>query len=464
MKRIHFILFTLLFISFCFRVTTAAIQDNLVAYYPFNGNANDESGNNNHGTVYGATLTEDRFGQQNRAYFFDGINDYIDIDNPAAFDNMDSFTITGWFFLKTYENRTSVIISKVTPQRDFVVEIWNNGYLNVHFAHLPATYFHCRSYEAMPLNQWLFFGAVWNGEEWTLYLDGSIIDEKNFAGYEPPWTGNYMAMGRRANGGENYNGKIDEIRIYDCALSNAEINNVMMLPEFVESEPNNEYGNPEIITIISNNTYKGEVYKPGDFSDLWYISEGASGMLNIENTSENNVWIAVSSFSNNYGGPGNMIKHVVRLKPGNNKDVALQPDRYFVINVSVPFWGNSGGEYCFDISGDWNVSSFAKSLDESKQELTTPNEFSLKQNYPNPFNPSTTIGYQLKETNQVTLSIFNLLGEEVRQLINGIRDFGQHSITWDGKDDLGMDVVCGVYIYKITSGSYSAVQKMTLIR
>ena len=68
---------------------------NLVAYYPFNGNANDESANANHGTVNGATLTEDRFGNANRAYNFTGLN-HITFPTTAAHQT-DSFTISWWF-------------------------------------------------------------------------------------------------------------------------------------------------------------------------------------------------------------------------------------------------------------------------------------------------------------------------------------------------------------------------------
>ena len=56
---------------------SADLTDGLVVWYPFSGNANDQSGNGNHATVYGATLTADRFGNPNSAYWFDGVNDYI---------------------------------------------------------------------------------------------------------------------------------------------------------------------------------------------------------------------------------------------------------------------------------------------------------------------------------------------------------------------------------------------------
>ena len=68
----------------------------LVAYYPFNGNANDESGNNNNGTVNGATLTSDRHGNANKAYSFDGINDFIKINNSNSLQNINEVTISAW--------------------------------------------------------------------------------------------------------------------------------------------------------------------------------------------------------------------------------------------------------------------------------------------------------------------------------------------------------------------------------
>jgi hypothetical protein len=71
------------------------LNDGLVAYYPFNGNANDASGNGHHGTVHGATLTEDRLRNQNSAYNFDGVDDYIisrNINIPT-----DSFSYILWF-------------------------------------------------------------------------------------------------------------------------------------------------------------------------------------------------------------------------------------------------------------------------------------------------------------------------------------------------------------------------------
>ncbi|MFH1318040.1 MAG: hypothetical protein ABIH71_03395, partial [Candidatus Omnitrophota bacterium] len=84
----------------------ASINDGLVAYYPFNSNANDESGNENNCTVYGPMLSIDRFGNSNSAYIFDGYDDYIEIDNSANFPITQSLSISVWI-KPTNPNKTN---------------------------------------------------------------------------------------------------------------------------------------------------------------------------------------------------------------------------------------------------------------------------------------------------------------------------------------------------------------------
>ncbi len=93
-----------------------------------------------------------------------------------------------------------------------------------------------------------------------------------------------------------------------------------------------------------------------------------------------------------------------------------------------------------------------------------PTAYRLKANYPNPFNPSTTIEYQLAKAGQTTLIVYNSLGQQVRTLVNGLRTAGQHSTTWDGRDDFGKEVSSGVYILRMQSGQFARSQRMTLLR
>jgi hypothetical protein len=94
-----------------------------------------------------------------------------------------------------------------------------------------------------------------------------------------------------------------------------------------------------------------------------------------------------------------------------------------------------------------------------------PAKFALEQNYPNPFNPTTTILYQVPENGQhVRINIYNLVGQQVRELINTTQDAGDYRVTWDGADDSGAKVASGVYIYRMSSGSFNSVKKMLMVK
>ncbi len=91
-------LFLFLFILFINCLLFADLTEGLIGYYPFNGNANDESGNGNDGTPNGAYLTSDRFGDADEAYHFDGYNDNINCGDPAdnSYDLQGDFSLVAW--------------------------------------------------------------------------------------------------------------------------------------------------------------------------------------------------------------------------------------------------------------------------------------------------------------------------------------------------------------------------------
>ena len=91
-------------------------------------------------------------------------------------------------------------------------------------------------------------------------------------------------------------------------------------------------------------------------------------------------------------------------------------------------------------------------------------QFALYPNYPNPFNPETRIRFQLAETSDVKLVIYDVLGRKVRTLVSGKMDVGHHVVNWDGLNDEGLDVASGMYVYRIKAGTYIDHRKMLLVR
>lgn len=95
--------------------------------------------------------------------------------------------------------------------------------------------------------------------------------------------------------------------------------------------------------------------------------------------------------------------------------------------------------------------------------LDLPTEFATSV-YPNPFNPSTTVAYDLPSEAQVTIVIYDALGQEVRRLVTEPKAAGRYTVQWDARDNLGRNVGSGVYIAKVEAGSFSASQKMLLLK
>jgi hypothetical protein len=95
---------------------------------------------------------------------------------------------------------------------------------------------------------------------------------------------------------------------------------------------------------------------------------------------------------------------------------------------------------------------------------SVPASFSLSQNYPNPFNPSTTIKYEVANAGKIVIKVYNMLGQEVRTLVNGNKDRGRHEIVWDGRNQFGSQVSSGVYLYRLEAGKVVKTKKMLFIK
>ena len=92
------------------------------------------------------------------------------------------------------------------------------------------------------------------------------------------------------------------------------------------------------------------------------------------------------------------------------------------------------------------------------------NSFYLGQNFPNPFNPKTTIKYHIRQFSQVSLKIFNVLGQEIITLVDADKKAGKYEVNWNSLDANGNTVVSGVYIYQLKTEYYNESKKMILMR
>jgi len=109
---------------------------------------------------------------------------------------------------------------------------------------------------------------------------------------------------------------------------------------------------------------------------------------------------------------------------------------------------------------NWNLLGWG----DERPTLDLPASFALRENIPNPFNLTTKIGYALPGGCEVELAIYNLLGQEVRILVDEYQQAGYKSILWDGRDEGGNPVSSGVYFYRLSAGEFSKIHKMTLLK
>ncbi|GMU87448.1 MAG: hypothetical protein AMXMBFR48_26890 [Ignavibacteriales bacterium] len=117
---------------------------------------------------------------------------------------------------------------------------------------------------------------------------------------------------------------------------------------------------------------------------------------------------------------------------------------------SVTFNAETGVVYTFEINS---------SLTSTGDDVNIPKEFSLGQNFPNPFNPSTTIAYNVKETAQVTIKVYDMIGNEVATLVDEVKPAGSYNVSFDASK-----LSSGVYLYKMRAGNFVQIRKLVLMK
>jgi hypothetical protein len=130
------------------------------------------------------------------------------------------------------------------------------------------------------------------------------------------------------------------------------------------------------------------------------------------------------------------------------------------------FWkvrSNDGAGNASFYSGTGQFKIINSTTDVQK-DVTIPTQFALEQNYPNPFNPSTMINYSLPNNAFVVLKIYDMLGREIKTLVNNQKNAGKYSVAWKGNDNNGNKVTSGIYIYRISAGNFSAARKMAVLK
>ena len=185
---------------------------------------------------------------------------------------------------------------------------------------------------------------------------------------------------------------------------------------------------------------------PVELTSFTAISNGNDVTLNWSTATEvNNAGFEVQRLE----GESEFV--TIGFIPGHGTTTEAKNYKFIDANLS-------SGSYTYRLKQVDFDGTFAYS-DEVNVDITSPAEFELVQNYPNPFNPSTTIKFVIPQSSEVSLKVYNALGQEVISLINQFLESGIHTINFDASA-----LNSGIYFYRLDAGKYSDVRKMTLIK
>jgi len=198
-----------------------SLQTGLVAYYPFNGNANDESGNGNNGIVNGAVLALNRFGDANKSYSFNGVNNDIEIADKPNLHSLNQITLSVWFQTSDSSSFWTKLVGKHYDASigSFYI-VWEHKY--VRFSAITGYQFGGITSGNLTLGNWHHACGVYNGEKMSLFVDGLLVNTALNSGSINE-TNYPVTIGLSERWNEYFHGFIDDIRIYNRALSDFEV-------------------------------------------------------------------------------------------------------------------------------------------------------------------------------------------------------------------------------------------------
>ena len=282
-------------------------SNGLVGWWPFNGNANDESGNGNNGTVNGATLTTDRNGNANQAYSFDGINNFIEISNSTSL-NFTQGTINIWFYTSqtNFMNLIERTIFSNASNENWGLAINQtvSGDLSLYTKHNS----NCLSgngwqtnlaNQNLSINNWHMLSGVIKNSTSEIYLDGLLVNTYNTPSIMDVCGGDIQISRHWLNDPRYFTGSIDDIGIWNRALTQQEIADLYNSCQLaVNAQPANQ-------TININNNAQFIVGSSDTNATYQWQTDLGVGFQNVSNTGQYNgtsndtLSVANVSMSNN---------------------------------------------------------------------------------------------------------------------------------------------------------------------
>jgi hypothetical protein len=467
-------------LSFPFKSKSQPASQGLVAYYPFNGNANDESGNGNHATVHGATLAADRHGNLNRAYNFDGTDDFLEIPHNSSLQPTTQFSVCAWVHPNGFYSgrcQGNEIVSKGANDDDPGAYTLRFGDLdndcdifapNKHFGlginFSGSARRGVESTTVISLHRWYFVVGTYDGSVMKLFVNGLLEDNlavsETFANNSSDIT-----IGKHQNPSFPYlvNGIIDDICLYNRALTDDEIVDLFgnggrvaidIKPQSCPNSLNTKSKGRLPVAILGTSDF--------DVNDVDVSTVQLEGVSPLRSN--------IKDVSTPVVDPQDECDCTTDGAYGFD-DLSLKFDTQDIVTALGPV--NDGDQIVLTLTGNLNDGTaiegqdciIIKSSRENAIEViaqaqrSLPENHALLQNYPNPFNPSTTIEYALPQRAMVEIKVHDVLGREVATLLNEEKPAGAYTVRWNADG-----VASGVYFYRLQAGDFVDTKKLLLLK
>ena len=305
---------------------------------------------------------------------------------------------------------------------------------------------------------------------------GYSDDFENFWSYDfPEWinqtTENLLSMGHSSPGSFFYNNSACHINshiiFYKTEMKPLEFGNSYLFPQLGIDNPNWDDGYQNI-NDGSSSLYLNlrDMVKLGQL----YLQDGLSGSEQIISSEWVERATNVQTETENYGylwwlhdNEGTSFS----ARGLGGQVIAVYPDYELVIGAQSDIFGSDDINSHSNLLND-RINSIATIFEgyqyHDDSNVQSPSSFKLYSNYPNQFNPVTTLGYELPENGLVNITIYDMLGNVINNLVNANQSSGYKSIQWNATNNEGEPVSSGVYLYKIQAGEFVDTKKMIFLK
>jgi hypothetical protein len=445
-------------VTLCIFSSTTILAQNypegMVSYWKGDGNADDAYNDNDGSLMNGATATAT--GQVGQAFSFDGINDYVKISNAPSLNITEAITVVAWVKPNGWTGDYEYLLEKGTWAGNgawFFFLYRNSGVANFCIGIPGGIFFkYCEMIGELADGEWSQIVGTYDRQNIKFYVNGVLNNQVEWT--EPIRLNSHHVYIGSEGTARHFKGKIDEVAIYNRALTADEITqhyrnglNGLGYDSYVPidikpgSYPNSINLDSEgviPVAILGNSTFDVETINQTtlEFEGNGAREKGKSGKIGaFEDVNDDGFLDLVVHF------------------PVEELDLTDQ-DTEGTLTGSLfdgtPIEGTD--DICI-------VPSATAKKDLISGHIVLATNYALAQNHPNPFNPLTSIQFSIPEENEVLLEIYNSRGQKVETLVNKKMGIGYHVVRWDATN-----MPSGIYFYKIKAGSFHDLKKMILMR